>query len=50
VIEQRPGRKRRDRLVPAQLRPVRDWMAHYERFWDDHLQRLQKQLSKRSKE
>ena len=50
VNEQRHGRERRYRLVPERLGPVRDWMAYYERFWDDHLQRLQKQLSKRSKE
>jgi hypothetical protein len=34
-------RERHYRLVPARLGPVRDWIAHYERFWDDHLQRLQ---------
>jgi DNA-binding transcriptional ArsR family regulator len=50
VTEQRHGRERRYRLVPERLGPVRDWIAHYERFWDDHIQRLQKQLSKRSKE
>jgi len=50
VTEQRHGRHRRYRLVPERLSPVRDWLAHYERFWDDHLQRLQKQLSNRSKE
>src|SRR5258708_6683745 len=50
VTEQRHGRERRYRLVPARLGPVRDWIAHYERFWDDYLQRLQKQLSIRSKE
>src|SRR5438128_1252261 len=50
VTEERHGRERRYRLVPEQLGSVRDWIAHYERFWDDHLQRLQKQLSKRSKE
>jgi hypothetical protein len=33
----------------SQLRPVRDWMAYYERFWDDHLQRLQKYLTKGNK-
>ena len=47
VTEQRHGRERRYRLVPAQLGPVRDWMAHYERFWDEHLQRLEKHLTKR---
>ena len=49
LTEQRHGRERRYRLVPEQLGPVRDWIAHYERFWDDHLQRLQKHLSKKSK-
>jgi len=50
VTEQRHGRERRYRLVPERLSPVRDWIAHYERFWDDHLQRLQKRLTNRSKE
>src|SRR6516162_5181907 len=50
VTEERHGRERRYRLVPARLAPVREWIARYERFWDDRLQRLQKQLSKRSKE
>jgi DNA-binding transcriptional ArsR family regulator len=46
VTGQRHGRERRYRLVPAQLRPVRDWMAHYERYWDEHLQRREKHLAK----
>src|SRR5882757_6491256 len=46
VTEQRHGRQRRYRLVPERLAPVRDWLAHYERFWDDRLQRLQKHLMK----
>jgi DNA-binding transcriptional ArsR family regulator len=50
VTERRHGRERRYRLVPEQLCPVRDWIAHYERFWDDHLQRLKNQLSKKSEE
>src|SRR5262245_34414477 len=45
VTEQRHGRERRYRLVAEQLGPVRDWLAHYERFWADRLQRLQKHLS-----
>jgi hypothetical protein len=49
VTEQRHGRERRYRLVPARLGPVRDWIAHYERFWDDHLQRLQNHLTKGNK-
>ena len=34
VTNQRHGRERRYRLVSAQLGPVRDWMAYYERFSD----------------
>src|SRR5580700_6828782 len=44
VTEQRHGRERRYRFVPARLSPVRDWIALYERFWDDRLQRFQKHL------
>jgi DNA-binding transcriptional ArsR family regulator len=50
VTEQRHGREHRYRLVPERLGPVRDWLAHYERFWDVHLQRLQKLLSKGRKD
>lgn len=50
VTKQRYGRERRYHLVPERLSPIRDWIAHYERFWDDRLQRLQKQLSKSSNE
>ncbi len=49
VTEQRHGRERRYHLVPAGLGPVREWIAHYERFWDDRLQRLQQHLSKGAK-
>ena len=50
LTEQRHGRERRYHFVPERLAPVRDWIAHYERFWEDHLQRLQNQLSKRTEE
>ena len=46
VTEQRHGRERRYRLAPEQLGPVRDWIAHYERFWDERFQRLQRHLAK----
>ncbi|QNN20913.1 winged helix-turn-helix transcriptional regulator [Planctomycetales bacterium ZRK34] len=49
VSEQRHGRQRRYRMVPEALSPVRDWIAHYERFWDDHLQRLARTLAKGSR-
>ncbi|MEX0750234.1 MAG: metalloregulator ArsR/SmtB family transcription factor [Dehalococcoidia bacterium] len=50
VSEQRHGRERRYRLAPEGLGAVRDWIAHYERFWDEHLQRLQQQLTKGSEQ
>ena len=50
VTEERHGRERRYRLVPARLRPVRDWLSHYERFWDDRFERLARQLEQGSKE
>ena len=50
LTEQRHGRERHYHFVPERLAPVRNWVAQYERFWDDRLLRLQQQLSKRSKE
>jgi DNA-binding transcriptional ArsR family regulator len=50
VTEERHGRERRYCLVPARLSPVRDWLAQYDRFWDDRLKRLQKLLAKGSQE
>jgi DNA-binding transcriptional ArsR family regulator len=46
VTEQRHGRERRYHFVPERLAPVRDWIALYERFWDDRLSRLQRMLTK----
>jgi DNA-binding transcriptional ArsR family regulator len=47
VTEQRHGRERRYHFVPERLAPVRDWIALYERFWDDRLHRLQNLLTKK---
>ena len=46
VTEQRYGRERRYRLAPERLGPVRDWLSHYERFWDHHFDRLARHLNK----
>jgi DNA-binding transcriptional ArsR family regulator len=48
VAERRHGRERRYRLVPERLAPLRDWLANYNRFWDDRLLRLRQHLSKKS--
>ena len=44
VTEQRHGRERRYRLRAENLRPVRDWIARYDLFWDDRLGRLRRHL------
>ncbi len=44
VTEERCGRERRYRLVPERLGPVRDWLSHYERFWDDRYTGLKRLL------
>ncbi len=46
VTEQRHGRERRYRLAPERLSPVRDWLTHYEQFWDDRFERLAQHLAK----
>jgi DNA-binding transcriptional ArsR family regulator len=48
VTEQRHGRERRYRLAPERLGLVRDWLSHYERFWDDQFDRLRRHLEKGS--
>jgi DNA-binding transcriptional ArsR family regulator len=40
------GRQRLYRVNAEPLRAVYDWAAHYERFWDDHLDRLGQYLDK----
>jgi len=48
VAQSRKGRENLYRLVPDRLAPVRDWIRHYERFWDHHLDRLQQLLRERT--
>jgi DNA-binding transcriptional ArsR family regulator len=50
VRDRRHGRETHYSAHPEALAPIRDWIAHYERFWDDRLQRLREHLSKGSQE
>jgi DNA-binding transcriptional ArsR family regulator len=34
------GRRRLYRLEPARLRPLHDWLAKYERAWNDRMDRM----------
>ncbi len=49
VTEQRHGRERRYHLLPDRLIPIQEWLSHYEKFWDHHLDRLQQHLRKGKK-
>ncbi|HEX8728501.1 MAG TPA: metalloregulator ArsR/SmtB family transcription factor [Ktedonobacterales bacterium] len=40
VEERRRGRERLYRLTPQPLAQVHTWLAHFERFWPERLQRL----------
>lgn len=35
------GRERINRLEPAGLKPVADWISYFSQFWDDRLAALQ---------
>jgi DNA-binding transcriptional ArsR family regulator len=44
VSERRAGRLVYYRVDPKGLRPLVDWIAHYQAFWVERLDRLQKLL------
>ncbi len=44
VTERREGRLAYYRVEPKGLRPLVDWIAHYQAFWVDRVGRLQKLL------
>lgn len=41
VAERREGRFAYYRVEPRGLRPLLDWITHYQAFWTDRLERLQ---------
>ena len=38
------GRTRVNRLEPLALKPVADWLHYFDRFWNQHLDQLQKAI------
>ncbi|MEM9003699.1 MAG: metalloregulator ArsR/SmtB family transcription factor [Cyanobacteria bacterium P01_F01_bin.86] len=48
VVQRREGRQRFYRLNPEPLKQVADWVAYYERFWQDKLTRLGDYLEEES--
>ena len=48
VSEHKVGRETRYRLVPEPLQEIRDWVSHYEQFWDVRISRLKSLLEEES--
>ena len=41
------GRERMSRLSPEAFHGIRDWLVHYDRFWDEKLQGLKALIERR---
>jgi DNA-binding transcriptional ArsR family regulator len=50
VSVNRRGRSRVYRLDPQQLKPVHDWVKHYERFWTNQLDRIKRRAEEKARE
>ncbi|MFC4301955.1 ArsR/SmtB family transcription factor [Cohnella boryungensis] len=44
VSERRVGREMRNRLNPAPLKELQDWLSYYEKFWKQNMLRLDQLL------
>lgn len=44
VSSRADGRRRLYRLEPAHLRPMQEWLAKFERAWNDRLDRIEDYL------
>lgn len=47
VVKQ--GKNRFYNLQPEKLKPVHEWVKHFERFWTDHLERIKQEAEKRAR-
>ena len=50
VAVHKAGQRRLYRLSPQELKPVHDWIQHFERFWTDHLASIKKAAEKTAKQ
>src|SRR6476661_1735414 len=50
VSVNRRGRSRVYRLDARQLKPVHDWVKHYERFWGHQLDRINRRAEENARE
>jgi DNA-binding transcriptional ArsR family regulator len=50
VAVSKRGRSRMYRLDPDRLKPVHDWIKHYERFWSHQLSRIKQRAEQKARE
>ena len=50
VSVSRRGRQRVYRLNGRRLKPVHDWVKHYERFWSHQIDRIKQRAERRARE
>lgn len=50
VSARREGRRRLYELNAKELKPVHDWVKAYERFWTQHLDRIQERAERLARE
>jgi DNA-binding transcriptional ArsR family regulator len=50
VSMKKEGQQRMYRLEPRALRPVHDWVAQYEQFWTQKLDRIKERAERRARE
>src|SRR5580658_2291641 len=49
VAVQKAGQRRLYRLNPQELKPVHDWIQHFERFWTDQLASIKEVAEQKAK-
>jgi DNA-binding transcriptional ArsR family regulator len=50
VAVHKAGQRRLYRLNPQELKPVRDWIQNFERFWDEHLTNIKEVAERKAKQ
>ena len=50
VAVQKAGQRRLYRLNPQELKPVHDWIQHFERFWTDQLSSIKEAAEQKAKQ
>src|SRR5437016_11202313 len=50
VAVQKAGQRRLYRLQPQELKPVHDWIQHFEHFWTDQLASIKQAAEQKAKQ